>query len=151
VRFGPARELLLLPLEAIREKENPMIARWLATALFCVIAASVGCDRAKNPAEVRKDVSEAQQDANKQIADARSKAVEEAAEARRDVGNQVEDSSEKVADANREVAMARIDGEHEIATQRCEALEGDAQHSCKAAADADYDLAKRRVDNTFKN
>jgi hypothetical protein len=128
-----------------------MIARWLAVALFCVAAGSFGCNRAENPAEVRKDVSAAAQDANKEIADARADAAKKVAEARRDAGEQLDDSADKVADANREVAMARIDGELKVAKERCEALDGDAQQSCKDAADAEYTEAKRRVDNTFKN
>jgi hypothetical protein len=117
-----------------------MKARWLSTALFCVIAGSIGCHRAENPAEVRHDVSEAQQDANKQMADAR-----------RDAGSEMNDAADKVADANREVAMARIDGQLKVAKERCEALSGDEQKACKDAADAEYADAKRRIDNTFKN
>ena len=128
-----------------------MMTRWLAPALFCVIAASVGCDRAKEPAEVRKNVSEARQEANKQVTEARQAAAEQAAKAQRDVGSARQDAAEKVTDANREVAMARIEGEHKVAGERCQALSGEAQASCKANADAAYESAKRGVDNTFKD
>ena len=45
--------------------------------------------------------------------------------------------------------MARIEGEHEVAIQRCEALSGEAQSACKAAADANFELSKSRVESKF--
>lgn len=41
-----------------------------------------------------------------------------------------------------EVAVARADGDHKIAIQKCDALEGREQKACKDQADADYDVAK---------
>ena len=41
-----------------------------------------------------------------------------------------------------EVAVARADGDHKIAIQKCDALEGRDQKACKDRADADYDVAK---------
>lgn len=37
-----------------------------------------------------------------------------------------------------------------MATQRCEALTGEARESCKEAADADYETAKRQIDATYQ-
>lgn len=130
-----------------------MRKQFLSTALILAMAGSFGaaCNRAENPAEVRKDVSEARQEANQQIADARRAAAEQATEARKDVGETMNDASDKVADANKDVAMARIEGERDVSLQRCEAMSGDAQKSCKDEANATYDLAKQRVDNTFRN
>ncbi len=126
------------------------MVRWTTTILFCLVAAVVGCNRAKNPADVHKDVSEAAQKANDKITDARKDAADTAADARRDVREQTDAASQKVADANRDVAMARIEGERDVAKQRCESLSGQDQASCKDAADREYELAKQRVDNTFK-
>jgi hypothetical protein len=128
-----------------------MIVRWTTTILFCVAAAVVGCDRAKNPADVHKNVSEAAQKANDKIADAKKDAAVAADKARREVSDKVDDAAQKVADANREVAMARISGERDVAKQRCEELGGQDQKACKDAADHEFDLAKQQVDSTFPN
>lgn len=40
------------------------------------------------------------------------------------------------------VALAQADGDHKIAIQKCDALEGQPQKACKDQADADYDAAK---------
>jgi hypothetical protein len=128
-----------------------MVVRWTTTILFCVVAAAAGCDRAKNPTDVHKNVSEAAEKANEKIADARKDAAVAAAEGRREVSDKVDDASQKVADANRDVAMARVEGERNVAKQRCESLSGDEQKSCKDAADREYELAKQRVDATFRN
>lgn len=52
-------------------------------------AAGAGCNRMESPAETRRDVSEAQREADKQVADATDTAAEQ----------------------GRNVAMARIEGE----------------------------------------
>jgi hypothetical protein len=41
-----------------------------------------------------------------------------------------------------EVAVARADGDHKIAIQKCDALEGHNQKICKEQADADYEVEK---------
>jgi len=128
-----------------------MLARWTTTILFCVVVAAVGCDRAKSPNDVRKDVSEATQKANEKIADAKRDAAVADAKARREVADKADDAGQKVADANRDVAMARITGDRDIEKQRCEQLAGPDQQACKDAADHEYDLAKQRVDATFPN
>lgn len=136
-----------------------MTTRRILMALFCVscvLAVAMGCNRAKDPAEVRSDVSAARQEANEKVTDARVEAAEKTAEAHREVVEEAkdvaaaqDDATEEVMDANREVAMARIEGEYEVASKRCEALSGDAQSACKAEADAHFERAKSRVESRF--
>jgi len=38
--------------------------------------------------------------------------------------------------------MAKADGNHKIALEKCNVLSGDAQSKCKDVADADYTAAK---------
>ena len=40
------------------------------------------------------------------------------------------------------VAVAQADGDHKVALQKCETLQGHDQQVCKDQADADYEAAK---------
>jgi len=40
------------------------------------------------------------------------------------------------------VALAKADGDHQVATQKCDTLQGHDQQVCKDQADADYEAAK---------
>ena len=83
----------------------------LSTLLFCTAfgaGIALGCDRPKDPAEVREEVSEAREDANARVADARRQANEEKTEAYRSVVEETDelrdtqrDAADKVDDANR--------------------------------------------------
>ena len=41
------------------------------------------------------------------------------------------------------LAVARAEATHKVATEKCEAMSGDAQDDCKTRADADLEKAKR--------
>lgn len=107
-----------------------MKSKWFQRAIPILAVAALGtsgCNRAENPREVRQDVNEAQQERR-----------EEVAEARRDDGAQ-----------SREVAMARIEGDRKVAKERCEALEGDAQSTCKQQADMTFEEEKQRIERAY--
>jgi 16S rRNA G527 N7-methylase RsmG len=85
------------------------------------------------------------------VAAARQQASAEVTDARKDAAKNVEaanaDSSSKdLTDVDAktayDVAVARADGDHNVAIQQCLALTGEAQKSCKERADAGYDQAK---------
>ena len=82
-----------------------------------------GCDSAKSPGTVAKDVNSAAQSA-----DAKSAKAEEKAE-------------QKVASAEADVEKTDADGRRSIALAKCEALSGDQQRACKDRANAAYDMA----------
>jgi hypothetical protein len=87
-------------------------------------AALSGCNNAKSPDAEARDLAAANQSASNQVADAQRDAQK--------------DSSQDAYN----VAIAQADGDHKIALQKCEALQGHDQDTCKQQADADYDAAK---------
>jgi hypothetical protein len=99
--------------------------RLLTMLIAGAFAASLGaCNKAESPAETQKDVAEAQSEASQDVAEAQSDASKDAMENQEDT------------------AMAKAEGDHKVATERCEALPGDQQKACKDQADADYESAK---------
>ena len=82
------------------------------------------CDSAKPPDAAARDIAAANNSAANKVADAQR-------DAQRDMSG----------DAYK-VALAKADGDHEVAIQKCEALQGHDQQVCKDQADADYEAAK---------
>ena len=91
---------------------------------LAALLAVAACNNAKSPDKVADNVAAASQSASKEVADARRE--------------QQKDSSSDAYD----VAVARADGDHKVAVQKCDALEGHDQKACKDQADADYEAAK---------
>jgi hypothetical protein len=94
---------------------------WVGIATMAVLA---GCNNAKSPDAAAKDIAAADQSAAAKVADAQR-------DAQKDMS----------ADAYN-VAVAQADGDHKVAIQKCETLQGHDQQACKDQADADYDAAK---------
>jgi hypothetical protein len=82
------------------------------------------CNNAKSPDAAANDIAAAAQSANKEVANART------------------DQQKDMSSDAYNVAVARADGDHKIAIQKCDTLEGHDQKVCKDQADADYDAAK---------
>jgi hypothetical protein len=101
-----------------------------------------GCNNAKSPDTVAKDVADAQAKRASEIANARQDAAKEETKAEAKVDGKTADLNNADAKGAYDVAMAQADGDHKVALQRCEGLNGDAQKACKDQADAKYDLAK---------
>ena len=104
------------------QKKLPTTFRLFAAA--AALLAVSACNDAKSPDAVAHDIAAADRSANKEVADAKR--------------DQQRDMSTDAYD----VAVARADGEHKIAIQKCDALEGHDQKVCKDQADADYEAAK---------
>lgn len=103
--------------------------RVLTMLMAGAFAVSLGaCNKAENPAETRADVADAQADATENVAEAQA------------------DANENVMESQEETALAKAEGEHKIATERCEAMPGDQQQTCKDEADATYEAAKAAAD-----
>ena len=79
---------------------------------------------AKSPDTAAHDIAAADNSASREVANAQQNAQKDMS-----------------ADAY-SVAIAKADGDHKIAIQKCEALQGHDQQVCKDQADADYDAAK---------
>jgi hypothetical protein len=112
------------------------------SAIVLAVIFAAGCDSAKSPETVQKDVAVAEQKASVEVAknqDAASK----------DIGKAADKVDDKLADLNNtmtndaySVAVAKADGDRKVALAQCESLSGDAQKNCKDQADADYAAAK---------
>jgi Tfp pilus assembly major pilin PilA len=101
-----------------------------------------GCNNAKSPDTVSKDVADAQAKRASEVANARQNAAKDENKAEAKVDDKTSDLNNTNAKGAYDVAMAQADGDHKVALQRCEGLAGDAQKACKDQADAKYDLAK---------
>jgi hypothetical protein len=110
-------------------------------ALFAVAMVS-GCNNAKSPDAVASDVAAAQAKRATEVADAKQDAAKDSGNAEAKVDDKTNDLNNANAKGAYDVAMAQADGDHKVATQRCDAMSGDAQKACKDQADAKYDLAK---------
>jgi hypothetical protein len=119
----------------------PMIGI-LATALAC------GCSGAKSPAAVATDVAAARQQASIEVTDARNDAAKNVDSAAANADSSHKDLTDVDAKAAYDVAVAKADGDHNVAIQQCLALTGEAQKSCKERADAAYDQAKTHANVT---
>lgn len=113
----------------------------LIAALVAFTALS-GCNKAKSPDAVSKDVATAQDKRASEVADARRDAAKSEDKAEAKVDDKTNDLNQANAKGAYDVAMAQADGDHKVASQRCEGLSGDSQKACKDQADAKYDLAK---------
>lgn len=110
-------------------------------ALLTVTTMS-GCNNAKSPDAVSKDVATAQEKRASEVADAKQDAAKDENKAAAKVDDKANDLNNANAKGAYDVAMAQADGDHKVAIQKCDALSGDAQKACKDQADAKYDLAK---------
>jgi len=114
----------------------------IAALAVLALAAASGCNQAKSPDAVANDVAAAQAKRAAQVADAKRDAEKDANKAEAKVEDKANDLDKVNAQGAYDVAMTQADGDHKVATQRCEAMSGDAQKACKDQADAKYDLAK---------
>ena len=95
-------------------------------ALMGVLALGslAACNNAKSPDAAARDIAAANDAAANKIADAQR------------------DAQKDMSSDAYNVALAKADGDHKVAIQKCETLQGHDQQVCKDQADADYDAAK---------
>jgi hypothetical protein len=110
----------------------------IAIAVFMV----AGCDSAKSPDTVAKDVAGAEQKAATEVAKSEEKAEKDLAKAADKVDDKVVDFNNAAAKDAYNLAVAKADGDRKVALANCLSLGGDAQKSCKDQAEADYGAAK---------
>jgi hypothetical protein len=115
----------------------PVSAAVLAT-LLC------GCHQNKTPLATQADVAAAQDDARKEVEQAR-------AEARKDVKSAVKVTGATGGDPKNvavarvtgtfDIAMAQAEGDHKVAIVKCMTLDPALQQPCKDQADAQFQSA----------
>jgi hypothetical protein len=99
--------------------------RLLTMLMAGAFAVSLGaCNKAEDPAETQADVAEAQSEATEDVAEAQT------------------DMSQDTMENQEDTALAKAEGDHKVATERCEALPAEQQQACKDEADAALEAAK---------
>jgi hypothetical protein len=111
---------------------------------FAVTAAAAallaGCNQAKSPSEVAKDVNAASHTAAERTDKAEEKAAAKVADEQKDVRSEQRDAQHVAAVQAQDVAKAEAEGAQKVALAKCQALGGDRQQACKDQANAAYDL-----------
>jgi hypothetical protein len=114
----------------------------ISLVALMTVTIMAGCNNAKSPDAVSKDVATAQEKRASEVSSAKQDAAKDENKAAAKVDDKANDLNNASAKGAYDVAMAQADGDHKVATQKCEALSGDTQKACKDQADAKYDLAK---------
>ena len=121
---------------------NPPLTYALIASVVLGLSA---CNKAESPETVQADVAKAQSDAvaANTKADANVQQVE--ADAAKERADAVAKVADKSVDALVDSAVTQAEGENKIALAKCEALDGDAQKSCKDQANARMDAVRERA------
>jgi uncharacterized protein with LGFP repeats len=114
--------------------------------LISAIAASVlvmaGCDNAKSPETVAKDVAAAEKKAATEVANSEKDAVKDLNKAADKVDDTLVNFNNAAAKDAYNLTVAKADGDLKIALANCLSQSGDAQKTCKDQAQADYAAVK---------
>ena len=118
----------------------------MRTLLLSTIAMSfmliVGCNKAKSPDTVAKDVAAAEQKASTEVANSEKAASQDLEKQADKVDDKLVALNNAAAKDAYDIAVAKADGDRKVALANCLAAAGDAQKACKDQANADYDAAK---------
>ena len=113
----------------------------VATALLCLSA----CNKAESPEKVQEDVAKAQSTAADDNAKADEKVKQVEADATKDRADALAKVADKSIGALADSAVTQAEGDTKIALAKCQALEGDAQKTCKDEANAHLDAVKAKA------
>jgi hypothetical protein len=113
----------------------------LASALLCLAA----CNKAESPEKVQENVAKAQTQAAEENAKADEKVKQVEATAAKDRADAVAKVADKSVAALADAAVTEAEGDTKVALAKCEVLQGDAQKSCRDAANAHLDEVKARA------
>jgi hypothetical protein len=113
----------------------------LASALLCLSA----CNKAESPEKVQADVAKAQNNAVEENAKSDEKVKQVEAEAATDRADALAKVADKSVGALADSAVIQAEGETKIALAKCQALEGDAQKTCKDDANAHMDAVRAKA------
>jgi len=108
-------------------------------AALTVLAA---CHSHKTPQATAQDVEAAKQDAQRAVEQARIEATKDVKSALKTGGGNPRDVALAKATAAYDVAMIKAEGDHQVATEKCQTLQASMMQACKDQADADYETAK---------
>jgi hypothetical protein len=119
-------------------------------ALSCALLASLliglsACNKAESPEKVQADVAKAKSDAAQEDAKADEKVKQVEAEAAKDRSDAAVKAADKSVGAVVDSAVTQAEGDTKVALAKCEALQGDAQKTCKDQANAHLDAVKAKA------
>jgi hypothetical protein len=114
----------------------------LTSAIALTILMAAGCDSAKSPDTVNKDVAAAVQKATAEVANSEKAAEKDLNKAAEKVDEKLVAFNNAAAQDAYNLAVAKADGDKKVALANCLSLGGDAQKVCKDQAEADYGAAK---------
>lgn len=114
----------------------------LTAAIVIAVFTIAGCDNAKPPDTVTKDVAKAEQKAANEVANSEKAAEKDLNKAAEKVDDKLVDFNNTAAKEAYNLAVAKADGDRKVALANCQALGGDAQKTCKEQAQADFGAAK---------
>ncbi len=115
---------------------------FLTSAIAMAVLLAVGCDSAKSPETVAKDVTAAQQKAATEVANSEKAAEKDLNKAAEKVDDKLIAFNNAAAKDAYDLTVAKADGDRKVALANCLSLGGDAQKACKDQAQADFDAAK---------
>jgi hypothetical protein len=113
----------------------------LTSAIAMTFMVVSGCNNAKSPDAVAKDVAAAEQKASTEVANSEKDASKDIGKAADKVDDKLVDLNNAAAKDAYNLAVAKADGTRKVALANCSAASGDAQKACKDQADADYNAA----------
>ena len=116
-----------------------------SVAMLMLIA---GCHPAKTPHASAEDIDAAKQEAQHEVAEARAEAAKAVKSAAKTMGPGAKGVIDAKVTGSYDVAMAKADGDHKIAAEKCLSLPTDTQQACKDQAEADYETAKATAKTT---
>jgi uncharacterized protein YjbJ (UPF0337 family) len=114
---------------------------FIASALLCLSA----CNKAESPDKVQEDVAKAQAKAADENAKADEKVKQVEAESAKDRADALAKVADKSVGAIADSAVTEAEGATQVALAKCQALEGDAQKTCKDEANAHLDAVKAKA------
>jgi predicted small secreted protein len=114
----------------------------LTSAVVLAAIMTAGCNDAKSPDTVAKDVANAEQKASTEVTKSENSAAKDLSGAADNVDDKLIAFNNAAAKDAYHLAVAQADGDRKVALAKCEALSGDAQKTCKDQAEADYSAAK---------
>jgi predicted small secreted protein len=101
-----------------------------------------GCNKAKSPEDVSKDIAKAEQKANTEVTNSEARAQSALDRSYDKVNDQMIKFNNDAARQAYNVAVAKADGDRKVALATCESQSGDAQKACRDQAEADYKTAR---------
>jgi hypothetical protein len=116
--------------------------RFVMSTVAVSVVLMAGCNNAKSPDAVAKDVATAEQKAAAEVSKSEQKASNDLGKAADRVDDKVVAFNNTAAKDAYDLAVAKADGDRKVALANCSALGSDSQKRCKDQADADYTAVK---------